>query len=365
MTDRKEELKKLIQEAREAYYNLDPNVSDQQYDAWVDELTKLEPNAVEITAVGAEPSKISVWEKVKHEIPMGSLRKSNSLEEFNDWIKKCGDIGAGGLFITHKIDGSSMELVYKKGLLVRCVTRGDGIIGEDVTENISQVPNIPKNLGEEIDITVRGEIVMDKAVFAKEYAKEYANPRNTAASLVRKKKGGGSEAKNLRFLAYWIQTKEMIETMDKSMEFMQKWFETPPFVSSNNVDDIVLEYEKEKSCRTDIKYEIDGMVVSVNNREILDSLGEVSMRPLGQIAWKFDAAMAETRVVDVKWQVGLTGRVTGVAVVEPINIGGVIITNISLHNLSMFRELGLYKNCRVLVSRRNDVIPFIEECLGD
>jgi DNA ligase (NAD+) len=362
LAERKARLKRW----QDAYFNLDPEVSDQEYDAERDAIVAIEPDAPEVVAVGAPPPKHSVWEKVEHEIMMGSLRKANSLEEFQEWAAKCKEAGASTLYITHKIDGSSMELVYVKGKLTRCVTRGDGTIGEDVTENISQIPNVPKALKYDIDLIVRGEIVMEKSVFKERYAAEYANPRNTAAALVRKRKGGGAECKHLKFLAYWAQYDDVDQP--QTLLFSLKRLETldfqgPPGAACTEVEGVVSLYEATREKRDEVPYEIDGMVVTVNNLQVLDAMGAVAMRPLGQIAWKFDAAMAETRMVDVKWQVGHSGRVTPVAVVEPVNIGGVVVTNVSLHNMTMFRELKLFAGCRVLISRRNDVIPYIEKNL--
>lgn len=364
LTERKARLKRW----QDAYFNLDPEVTDQEYDAERDAIAALEPDAPEVLAVGAPPPKHSVWEKVEHEIKMGSLRKANSLEEFWEWAKKVLEAGASSLFMTYKLDGSSMELVYVKGKLTRCVTRGDGTIGEDVTGNISQVPNVPGDSKWNVDFTVRGEIIMEKAVFTEHFGKEYANPRNTAAALVRKKKGGGAECKHLKFLAHgavFNNSADQPETMHALMLRLKSMgFECPPGIASSQTEAIVSRYKETKDKDRDtLPYEIDGMVVTVNNLRVLDEMGEVAGRPLGQLAWKFDAVMAETRMVDVKWQVGLSGRVTPVAVVEPVNIGGVTVTNVSLHNLTMFRELKLFAGCRVLISRRNDVIPYIEKNL--
>lgn len=363
---RTEELKSLITQAREEYYNLCPTVSDQQYDAWVDELHRLEPKAPEVTAVGAPAPKFSVWEKTKHEIPMGSLSKANSKEEFEEWAERAKESGANSFYITHKIDGLSMELVYKSGKLVRCVTRGDGIIGENVTSNVSQVPSIPKNLPNEVNLMIRGEIVMMKEMFQKKYASDYANPRNTAAAKVREKRDGGESCKDLNFLAYWMFMDDGIpKTMQLVMQSLRGYgFDVPDGVACSNNEDVKDEYEKATKNRITIPYEIDGMVVSVNDMKILENMGDLNMRPHGQIAWKFEAAAAETKVIDVKWQVGPTGRITPIAILEPIGIGGVTVTNVSLHNIDMFKELALYKECRVLVERRNDVIPYIKTNLG-
>jgi DNA ligase (NAD+) len=217
----------------------------------------------------------------------------------------------------------------------------------------------------DVDFTVRGEIIMEKATFSEHYAAE-KNPRNTAAGIVRRKKGGGAGCKHLKFLAHGVAFSDQDKT--RTLLFAMKrlhsmGFELPPGSASTSLEGVISFYDEVKANREAIPYEIDGMVITVNNYDVFESMGEVAMRPLGQLAWKFDAAMAETRMVDVKWQVGHSGRVTPVAVVEPVNIGGVVITNVSLHNISMFRELKLFAGCRVLISRRNDVIPYIEKNL--
>jgi DNA ligase (NAD+) len=361
-----EELKERLSKAREAYYNLaGEGISDQEYDALRDELERLSPSHPEVGAVGAAP-RFSVWEKVKHEIPMGSLNKVNSPEEFEEWAAGARSAGAETMVITHKIDGSSMELVYRGGKLVRCVTRGDGIVGEDVMANVSQMESVPESLRDGGEVTVRGEVVMFKDVFQKKYAEEYANPRNTAAAKVREKKDGGKGCRDLEFLAYWVDVKDGgPKTMFQSLRWLESHgFRTPRAKVCGDVDEVKAVFaEYAAGQREATPYEIDGMVVSVNDLKVLEEMGSHNMRPRGQVAWKFDAAMSESRVKDVKWQVGPTGRITPVAVLEPVEIGGVTVTNVSLHNLSMFRELRLTRGCRVLVSRRNDVIPYVERRL--
>lgn len=363
MSDRVAELEKRLREAREAYYNLAPVISDQEYDALKDELSSVSAGSPEVVAVGAPAPQFSVWEKVRHEIPMGSLGKANSTAEFREWAEKTG---AKTFFITHKIDGSSMELVYEGGKLVRCVTRGDGVVGEDVTANVSQVPDIPHTIEMDGRVTVRGEIVMLKKVFEEQYAGEYANPRNTAAAKVREKKGGGADCRNLSFVAYWMsEHPDRPETFFHMIGLLKHLgFTRPTFSAMGTLEAVEQNFANARERRAEIPYEIDGMVVSVALISKMEALGDLNMRPRGQIAWKFDAEMRETRVADVKWQVGPTGRVTPVAVLEPVSIGGVTITNVSLHNLTLFQELALFPQCRVLVSRRNDVIPYIEKNLG-
>jgi DNA ligase (NAD+) len=352
-----------ISKAREAYYNLSPVISDFEFDAKLERLKQLRPEHVEVSNIGAPVPGASIWEKVKHEIPMGSLNKANSVEEMIEWANKTGN---GKYFATHKIDGSSMELVYKAGKLVRCVTRGDGIIGEDVTVNVSKVPTVPKTLPIEIDATVRGEIVMMKHTFETMYAKEYANPRNTAAAKVREKKNKGEDCKNLDFIAYGLLKEDAPKTMFYMMiELKNLGFMVPHHGQAGDLDIIKNAFEEIKEEREEIPYEIDGVVVSMNDLDALAELGDLNMRPRGQIAWKFDAAACESRINDVVWQVGTSGRVSPVAKIEPVNIGGVTISSVSLHNLAMFKGLKLAPNHRILVSRRGDVIPFIEANLTE
>lgn len=360
-----EKLQIELKAAREAYYNLDPILSDEAYDILKDKLSKLDPHNIEVTIVGATAPKNSVWEKVAHEIPMGSLNKVNSESEFLEWSRKHQEMTE--YVMCHKMDGSSLELVYQDGVLVRGISRGDGVVGEDITVNISQIPTIPKELKKQIPgkIIVRGEVVMHKDVFANLYSSEYANPRNTAAGKVRDKKGGGKDCKNLHFYAFELSLlgrRPDTEVMQfKGLEnigFLTPWYET------GTKEKIVNTFKRETDIRDSVKYEIDGEVLSINNINIQDELGSHNMRPKGKIAWKFASGTATTVIVDVKWQVGPSGRLCPVAVLEPVSIGGVTITNVSLHNLKMFRELQLSPGNEVLVSRKNDVIPYIEKNLS-
>jgi DNA ligase (NAD+) len=360
-----EEAKKLAAKLslwRQAYYNLDPLVPDHEYDEARDRLRQICPEHFETRAVGAAPPSVSVWEKVRHEILMGSLSKVHCAEEFRGWAAKTGATGA--FVMTHKIDGASLELVYRGGKLVRGVTRGDGIVGEDVTTNVRRIPSVPHRLEldgklAEIDATVRGEAVMLRSMFQNKYAAKYANPRNTAAAKMREKKGAGAACEDLEFVAYWAQAEERPDSMVLVFSWLERLgFKVPP-ICQGTVELIVEEFDKSAAWRSSVAYDIDGMVVSVDDMKLLEELGHVDKCPLGQIAWKFESEKAETRVLDVVWQVGPTGRVCPVAKVEPVHIGGVTIESVSLHNLKMFTELKLFRGCRVLVERRNDVIPYL------
>lgn len=357
-----DELREDLRRYREAYYNLDQIVEDSVYDSKLERLRKLAPDDFEVKTVGATPPKLSVWDKVQHKIPMGSLSKANSPMELGEWA---GTTGAEEFLFTHKIDGSSMELVYEKGQLVRCVSRGDGMIGEDVSDNIRLVPDVPAAIPVTEEVTVRGEVVMTKEVFERVYAAEYANPRNTAAGKVRDKKGGGVDCLNLQFMAYTLMSASAPSKESDRMKVLKKMGFTVPDYGVGTAEDAVLFHASLAAGERDkVPYEIDGTVVRVNDVRAQEALGDLSMRPRGQKAYKFESAKGVTKVVDVRWQVGPTGRITPVASVEPVSIGGVTITSISLHNLAMFRDLALFPGCEVLVERANDVIPYLRENLS-
>ena len=354
------ELEELLSRAAEAYYNLEPIMSDQEYDARKAELEFLKPTSKVVSQMGVPAPKVSVWEKAEHTIPMGSLSKVNSKDEFYSW---CDGTGADVFLLTHKIDGSSMELVYKDGKLDRAVTRGgEDQIGEVVTTNVAQIPGVPKEIPLGGEVSIRGEVVMYKQVFQEKYAGEYANPRNTANGKVRERKGGGAACADLNYVAYTLYVDGNLPSTEEEQfaKLAELGFEIP-FYQVGRMYDLAEVFEAVKDARDAIPYEIDGMVARVNDISHQDSLGSKALRPNGQIAWKFDAAMSTTKVIDIRWQVGPSGRITPVAAVEPVNIGGVTITSISLHNMAMFRKLKLFAGCEVLVARRNDVIPYIEK----
>jgi DNA ligase (NAD+) len=359
-------LRDELKELREAYYNLEPKATDAVYDAKLERLRELSPNDFEVRTVGAAVPKLSVWEKVQHKIPMGSLSKVNSEAELRDWAARIhartdvGDLQTEFLF-TYKIDGSSMELVYEGGKLVRCVTRGDGVVGEDVTDNVRKIPDVPATIPITEEVTIRGEVVMTKEVFERVYAAEYSNPRNTANGKVREKKGGGEDCRNMQFIAYTLMSDTAPNKEALRFKILEKMKFTVPFWQVVTLDEVQkLQERLAAGEREKIPYEIDGTVIRLNDIAKQEELGDLNMRPRGQIAYKFEAATGVTTVEDIKWQVGNSGRVTPVASVAPVNIGGVTITSISLHNLSMFRELSLFRGCKVLVERRNDVIPYLK-----
>lgn len=360
MNEQVKELEEEIKVAREAYYNLEPTMSDQEYDAKIEKLKSLNGASKELAEVGAPVPKNSLWKKTKHDIPMGSLNKVNSEKEFREWCSSRGN----DFVISEKLDGSSMSLVYQDGELIQAITRGDGLEGEDVLENALLVSGVKKNIDARGRVLVRGEIIMKISTFKHKYSDQYANPRNTAAGKIREKKDKNG-CKDLDFLAYNMFVNERQEELETyQFRYLQDFgFKTPHF-HDGSVEAVASVYHfmrgMRERCDPELDYEFDGMVVRMNSIRDQNELGSKNMRPEGQVAWKFDALASESRMVDVRWSVGTTGRITPVAIIEPVNVGGVVITNVSLHNLGMFKELQLKKGSRVLVSRNNDVIPYLK-----
>lgn len=357
--DRIEELKRLISQAREDYYNLDPKVPDTTYDIWIEELKTLVPGALEVTSIGAHPPVNSPFAKVKHEIPMGSLNKVNSYEELLSWSQRFQD---RDLWISHKMDGLSMELIYEDSQFKKAITRGDGITGEDVTHNVAHIVDIPKLINMDKAI-IRGEVILKKSIFKSHFAGEYANPRNTAAAKVREK--DGKDCKYLNFRPYFIHSSRDYDSFGGMFNALSDLgFYIPDLATKISMDSINSIIELESNNRDKIDYDIDGLVISTNSIKEYEALGSINLRPEGQIAYKFESEKGISNAVDIRWQTGSTGRVVPVLIIDPISIGGVTISRVSLQNHMAFRNLKLFKGCRVLISRRNDCIPYCEANLS-
>ena len=355
--DRIKELETRINQARKEYYNNISKITDQEYDALVDELAILDPKNLAVIGIGSEP--VSNWEKHTHNFPMGSLNKAQTQEDFikwsKDYIEKNDDI-----FVTLKLDGLSVSLIYENGLLTKCATRGNGIAGELITPNVAKMQNVPLRLKNKISCTVRGEIVLSKENHNK-YFNEYSNPRNAASGISRRYDGEGCE--HLSVLVYQIFTDDIDITTQKSQfeELSALGFKTPDFhlvKTDKEIENLKDKYQS--GLRDKYDFELDGLVAHNNNLRKIEAWGEVNNRPKGSIAIKFDPSSRETVLIDVMWEVGATGRITPVGILRPVIVSGAEISRVSLHNVGYFKYLKLFKGCRVLVSRRNDVIPYIE-----
>ena len=360
--DRTKFLQEKIIKARQDYYNGTPTMSDKTYDALYDELKGLDPSNIVITMVGISVPDLSEWKKYKHEIPMGSLDKVNSPIEYSKWYKStCNN---EKLFCSEKLDGLSINCVYENGILIAASTRGSGYEGEDIFRNVVKMKGVkPLLLNSNFTGSLRGEIILTKSDY-KKYFSDKANARNAASGISKRLDSVGSE--HLTILLYQVigdvDFKEEIE----QFEWLERYgFKTPNYWVFKDDTAINAHWRYyQDNIREKLDYDIDGLVTRINDLSRQMSLGDHDLRPKGAIAFKFDNECRETTLINVVWETGSSGRVTPVAILEPVVVCGAEISKASLHNVKRVKELDLYIGCRVLVSRRNDVIPYVEEKVG-
>jgi DNA ligase (NAD+) len=358
-----------------AYHqNDDPIMSDGEYDALCREIVAL---GGELTTVGAAPS--SSFAKITHRVRMGSLDNAFT---FEDVAKFVTDTNAKTYLAQHKMDGLSLSLTYEDGRLARAVTRGDGDTGEDVTAGAKHL-NIPLTIPMAVTdihtVEVRGEAYMTKANFERINAelaaagkKLFANCRNAAAGTLRQKKATVVKDRGLRFAAYGV-TADTLPEIDSDYEVLQRctistasrWWTRP---SVPDVHALMGVFELHGRNRATLPHDIDGVVYKVDSRRARKKLGETSRTPRWGVAHKFPAEKAYTRLRSVEFQVGRTGAITPVAKLEPVNVGGVVVSNATLHNEDEISRLRVRLGNLVEVQRAGDVIPqvlrVVEDCHG-
>jgi DNA ligase (NAD+) len=353
-----DDLAEKIRRAKTAYYNGTPTMSDAAFDALEDELRRLAPNHPAIKSVGAALPASTAFEKATHAIPMGSQAKVNTEDELRAWAPD----KEGRYLISEKLDGISVEAIYKGGYFKQAITRGDGETGEDITPNVVQmigvVDFIPNFEG-----SLQGEIVMTHDAWNAHFP-DYANPRNGASGVARRSSGYGAE----HLTAKWFSVvSDNLSFEDKSGEFLfleRHTKSVPEWTIAVGLDEVMAIYQSYiDSKRQDLNYDIDGLIVQINDNAIYADMGESDNRPEGSRAFKFPHEAKEATLEDIEWQVGRTGRVTPVAVFSPVHLVGATVTHASLHTANNIRELGLRDGSTVLVSRRNDVIPYVEEVI--
>jgi len=382
MLDRIQRLRGEINRHNHAYYVQDsPEVSDAEYDRLFDELVALEEAHPELVSpesptqrVGAAP--LEEFETVRHSLPMLSLNKATSEEEFLDFHRRVRELsGLSDEEVQYtaepKFDGLAVELIYREGIFQLGCTRGDGIVGEDVTLNLRTVNSIPLSLLEgsipEL-LEVRGEVIMTKEDFARlnrerEKADQplFANPRNAAAGAVRQLDPRITNTRPLSLFAYGIgrvEGEELTHHWDSLQRLKRLGFRISEHARLCGTVDEVIEYHRQiLDQREGLPYEIDGIVIKVNAFSVQQRLGELSRSPRWAVAWKFPAQQEHTRVQDIIISVGRTGSLTPVAVLEPVRVGGVEVSRASLHNEDEVRKKDVRIGDTVVIQRAGDVIP--------
>jgi DNA ligase (NAD+) len=359
--ERIKELATKIDQARNDYYNSESKISDKVFDAWIGELKVLDPNNKAITAIGA-PVIQSEWKKAKHQIPMGSLDKVNTPEELIDWAKDkpLSTRTKAQWFVVEKLDGLSIEVIYEHGKLVQAITRGDGVEGDDTTANVKRMTGVNNDLKEDFTGSLRGEIIMRKSIH-QEFFSDKTNPRNAAVGVSKRLDGVNVDKLDVFFYQV-LGEADFASEIDQFVWLKKHKLGCPnywSFQKDKEVNNFWRNYQDNDRAKLD--YEIDGIVVRLNDLADQISLGDKDLRPKGATAFKFDNETRESVLREVIFQVGNSGRVCPVAVVDPVILVGASITRASLYNMAYVNELGLDIGATVLVARANDVIPRIEE----
>jgi len=377
-----EKLKKEIRHHGYLYHVLDRSeILDAAWDSLKHELYKLEQQFPELITPDSPSQRVSgkpldKFEKIKHKIPMLSIEDVFSEEELKKWEERIQKLVQGKIdyFAEMKIDGFGIALIYKNGVFVKGSTRGDGKTGENVTQNLRTISSIPLRLREPYEsksVELRGEVYMDKKAFEKankEREKQklplYANPRNTAAGSIRQLDPKLAGSRDLKFLAYDLITDLEDTTHQEKHEIIKAMgFKTDQGKYCKNLQEIIGFWKKIMKQRQKLPFQIDGIVVNVNNNKIFKRLGSVGKAHRGMIAFKFPAKQATTIVEDIKVQIGRTGALTPVAHLRPVQLGGTTITRATLHNEDEIKRLGIQIGDTVIIQRAGDVIPDVVKVL--
>ncbi|MBQ6486591.1 NAD-dependent DNA ligase LigA [Candidatus Saccharibacteria bacterium] len=377
-------LRELINDYRYHYHVLDEStMSEAAADSLKHELSKLEEEFPELITPDSPTQRVAgrpldKFEKVIHERRMISLSDVFSPEEVREWVARNYKLVPGDIkfefFTDIKMDGLAMSLHYRNGILEKAVTRGDGLVGEDVTMNVRTIENIPLKLrGENIPevVEARGEVVIFKEDFKKLNEKQekngekpFANPRNLAAGTIRQLDPKIAASRPLRFMAYDLIT-PVEETHKKSYEKLREFgFQTSKQDKVfKNIEDVFSEIERLGETRGDLPFGTDGMVIKINDRKIYDELGIIGKTPRAAVAFKYPAEESTTKVKDIVIQIGRTGAATPVAIFDPVEVAGSTVRHATLHNADEIARLDIRIGDTVIIYKAGDIIPQVKEVL--
>ncbi|HGK0315421.1 TPA: NAD-dependent DNA ligase LigA [Streptococcus pneumoniae] len=375
MNKRMNELVALLNRYATEYYTSDnPSVSDSEYDRLYRELVELETAYPEQVLADSPTHRVGGkvldgFEKYSHQYPLYSLQDAFSREELDAFDARVRKEVAHPTYICElKIDGLSISLTYEKGILVAGVTRGDGSIGENITENLKRVKDIPLTLPEELDITVRGECYMPRASFdqvnqarQENGEPEFANPRNAAAGTLRQLDTAVVAKRNLATFLYQEASPSTRDSQEKGLKYLEQlgFVVNPKRILAENIDEIWNFIQEVGQERENLPYDIDGVVIKVNDLASQEELGFTVKAPKWAVAYKFPAEEKEAQLLSVDWTVGRTGAVTPTANLTPVQLAGTTVSRATLHNVDYIAEKDIRKDDTVIVYKAGDIIPAV------
>ncbi|HEW2437804.1 TPA: NAD-dependent DNA ligase LigA [Streptococcus pneumoniae] len=375
MNKRMNELVALLNRYATEYYTSDnPSVSDSEYDRLYRELVELETAYPEQVLADSPTHRVGGkvldgFEKYSHQYPLYSLQDAFSREELDAFDARVRKEVAHPTYICElKIDGLSISLTYEKGILVAGVTRGDGSIGENITENLKRVKDIPLTLPEELDITVRGECYMPRASFdqvnqvrQENGEPEFANPRNAAAGTLRQLDTAVVAKRNLATFLYQEASPSTRDSQEKGLKYLEQlgFVVNPKRILAENIDKIWNFIQEVGQERENLPYDIDGVVIKVNDLASQEELGFTVKAPKWAVAYKFPAEEKEAQLLSVDWTVGRTGVVTPTANLTPVQLAGTTVSRAILHNVDYIAEKDIRKDDTVIVYKAGDIIPAV------
>ena len=372
---RVEELTKLLNQYNKEYYVLDkPSVSDREYDRLMQELIELEAQYPELKSstsptVRVGGAVLEGFNKVQHEKPMLSLGNAFNEGDLRDFDARIRKVSPNISYVCElKIDGLAVTLHYRDGQFVKGATRGDGVVGEDISENLKTIQTIPLHIPYKDPLEVRGEVYMSKATLDKlnkqraEKGEElFANPRNAAAGSLRQLDSRIAAKRELAMFCYAVPSAEELgcQTHDESLQKIEEFgFNVNPNREvCDSIDGVLAYIEKWSTNRFDLPYEIDGIVIKVNQLNEQQKLGSTVKSPRWAIAYKFPAEEVETILKDIIFTVGRTGMVTPNAVLEPVRVAGTRVSRATLHNEDYVKERDIRINDRVIIRKAGEIIP--------
>ena len=375
MNERMNELVALLNRYATEYYTSDnPSVSDSEYDRLYRELVELEAAYPDQVLADSPTHRVGGkvldgFEKYSHQYPLYSLQDAFSREELETFDARVRKELAHPTYICElKIDGLSISLTYEKGILVAGATRGDGSVGENITENLKRVKDIPLTLPEELDITVRGECYMPRASFdqvnqarQENGEPEFANPRNAAAGTLRQLDTAVVAKRNLATFLYQEASPSTRDSQEKVLEHLEQlgFVVNPKRILAKSIDEIWEFIQEVGQEREKLPYDIDGVVIKVNDLAGQEELGFTVKAPKWAVAYKFPAEEKEAQLLSVDWTVGRTGVVTPTANLTPVQLAGTIVSRATLHNVDYIAEKDIRKDDTVIVYKAGDIIPAV------